>query len=298
MGSADELRRMGMYGFLFPRLNSFTRVFTLSLLASSNPGPNAPLEDGCKNSSIPSANAHSAVLSWKAAGLASSQIVLGVPAYAYISRSTASSLRQKRALGPSTNVRVLNDAGGFESGQVQFRDLIKQGALTRTNWVLQSSASSPPGTVDGFGNPLDSELDVDLDPDCAGIEEDDYEDGDDVNALTLSLSPAGGLMVTPVDGDPSAGSLVSTPPPPNIFTVASFEGAGGFIRHWDLCSSTPFLRSDFAQQIITFDDPESLGLKAAWIKEAGILGVNVFDVHGDTDDWDLVDSLRKGLGII
>ena len=255
-------------------------------LASLNPGPNAPLQDGCKNSSMPSANARSGVLSWKAAGFAPSQIVLGVPAYAYISRSTAASLRQKRALDPSPSVRVLNDAGGFDNGQVQFRDLIKQGALARINPLL------PPGSAHvAFGNLPDSEIDLDLGPDCSGIE----EGQDDGKQLTLSLSPAGDLMVTPVDVDLSP---ASAPPPSNVFTVASFEGAGGFSRHWDICSSTPFLRSEFAEQIITFDDPESLRLKAAWAKEAGILGVNIFDVHGDTDDWDLVDSLRKGLGII
>lgn len=102
------------------------------------------------------------------------------------------------------------------------------------------------------------------------------------------------MVTPPVDAD----SSVSAPPPLNVFTVPSFEGVGGFTRHWDPCSSTPFLRSQFAEQIITFDDPQSLGLKAALVKEAGILGVNIFDVHGDTEDWDLVDSIRKGLGII
>ena len=269
-------------------------MLKLSFIASSNPGPNAPLEDGCKNSSIPSANARSAVLAWKASGFASSQLVLGVPAYAYISRSSASSLRQKRALDTSANIRVLNDAGGTDNGQVQFRDLIKQGALSRINRILESSS---PGTDDAsLGNPPDPEVDIDNDIACA----DDFEeDEDDGKQLALSLSPAGGLMVTPVVvGSSSPGSPASHPPPPNVFTPPSFEGAGGFTRHWDLCSSTPYLRSEFAQQIITFDDPQSLGLKATWAKEAGILGVNIFDVHGDTDDWDLADSLRKGLGII
>ena len=105
-------------------------------------------------------------------------------------------------------------------------------------------------------------------------------------------------MVVPAAIDSSTGSPASLPPLPNVFTAASFSPAGGFTRHWDLCSSTPYLRSEFAEQIITFDDPQSLGLKAAWAKEAGILGVNIFDVHGDTDEWDLVDSLRNGLGII
>jgi len=276
-------------------------MLNFSFSASSNPGPNAPLEDGCKNSSIPSANAHSAVLAWKAAGFASSQLVLGVPAYAYISRSTASSLRQKRTLGASSaNVRILNDAGGTDNGQVQFRDLIKQGALTRINRVMESSSASPSyGTDDeSLGNPPDSETDIDTDTDCSGVE--DHED--DERRLTLSISPAGGMMVTPAafEFDPQApGSLASSSPLlPNLFAAAAFEGAGGFTRHWDACSSTPFLRSEFAQQIITFDDPQSLGLKATWAKEAGILGVNIFDIHGDTDDWDLVNSLRNGLGIV
>ena len=287
---------MGMYAFRSFRLNLSSRVLKLPFLASSSPGPNAPLEDGCKNSSIPSSNAHSAVLGWKAAGFSPSQLVLGVPAYAYISRSTAPSLRQKRALDRPANIRVVNDAGGTDSGQVQFRDLIKQGVLTRIDRVLQPSSSGN-GNI-SLGNPPYPESETDVDVGCTGAEE--YDEDDENPQLTLSLSPDGGLMVAPVvaDSNSSPGSVASPPSTPNIFTAASFDGAGGFARHWDVCSSTPFLRSESAEQIITFDDPESLGLKAAWAREAGILGVNIFDVHGDTDDWDLVDALRKGLGVI
>ena len=285
---------MGMYGFHSFRLNISSCVLKRPFLASSYPGPNAPLEDGCKNSSIPTANAHSAVLSWKAAGFASSQIVLGVPAYAYISRSAVPSLRQKRALDSlSTNVLVVNDAGGTDSGQIQFRDLIKQGVLTRINRVLQPSSSDIDIDNESLGNLPYLEIEDDIG--CTSA--DDYED-DEKPQLTLSLSPAGGLMVAPVVSGSSPGSAASPSLAPNDFTMAAFGGTGGFTRHWDVCSSTPFLRSEFAEQIITFDDPQSLGLKAAWAKEAGILGVNIFDVHGDTDDWDLVDALRMGLGVI
>jgi hypothetical protein len=49
-------------------------------------------------------------------------------------------------------------------------------------------------------------------------------------------------MVTPVVPDTSSPVSPASPPPPplDVFTAASFEGAGGFARHWDLCSSTPF----------------------------------------------------------
>ncbi|KAJ7044469.1 glycoside hydrolase family 18 protein [Mycena alexandri] len=75
-----------------------------------------------------------------------------------------------------------------------------------------------------------------------------------------------------------------------------FNSAGGFTRYWDKCSSTPFLRSPSARQVVTYDDPQSLGMKAEFVKRMGMCGVNLFDVHGDTDKWDLTDSIRRGLG--
>jgi chitinase len=76
-----------------------------------------------------------------------------------------------------------------------------------------------------------------------------------------------------------------------------YLGGGGFTREWDPCSSTPFLRSEFVDQVIAYDDAESLGLKSALAKERKLIGVNMFDLHGDTDQWDLVDSVRLSLGL-
>lgn len=78
---------------------------------------------------------------------------------------------------------------------------------------------------------------------------------------------------------------------------ATYGASGGFTRFWDGCSSTPFLRSSAEDQVITYDDPQSLYMKAAFVKSSGMLGVNLFDIHGDTDAFDLVDSLRYGLGL-
>ena len=47
---------------------------------------------------------------------------------------------------------------------------------------------------------------------------------------------------------------------------------------------------------MTYDDPESIKIKAAFAKEVGLLGLNMFDIHGDTRTWDLVDAARQGLG--
>jgi chitinase len=76
-----------------------------------------------------------------------------------------------------------------------------------------------------------------------------------------------------------------------------YVGGGGFTREWDACSSTPFLRSEATGQIITYDDAQSLELKSAYVKQSGLLGINIFDIHGDTNEWELFASIRRGLGV-
>ena len=93
----------------------------------------------------------------------------------------------------------------------------------------------------------------------------------------------------------------SSDTPPSIHAAQAqqqpreFAGARGLRREWDGCSSTPFLRG--AGQVVAYDDPASLALKAQLAARAGMRGVNLFDVHGDTDAGDLADALRRGLGL-
>jgi chitinase len=86
------------------------------------------------------------------------------------------------------------------------------------------------------------------------------------------------------------GALIQNAPG---FGGTMFKGAHGFERLWDDCSSTPFLRSEEAHQVITYDDPESLSLKATFAAKAGLKGFNMFDVDGDTDYWHLIDAARS-----
>lgn len=198
-------------------------IVNLSIQASSEPGPNAPLYDACGNSTQPDANAVAAFQAWTAANFPPCKLVLGVPSYGYISASYAESLRTRSAFSSipqtrrSDSIKVVDDGG--PDSQVQFRQLVTQGALVR---------SLPPH---GNGSPI-------------------------------------------------------------------FMSGGGFERRWDSCSGTPFLRSTSSGQIITYDDPESLGMKAAFARKVGMLGVNIFDIHGDIDEWDLTDSIRKSLGLL
>ena len=202
----------------------YTNEINLSLQASSEPGPNAPLHDACGNSTQADANAVAAFKAWTAAKFPPCKLVLGLPSYGYISTShaerlrtrSASSFNSNRQARQSDSVEVVDEDGGSDS-QVQFRQLVKQGALVRS--------------AHGNGSP-------------------------------------------------------------------TFSPSGGFERRWDTCSATPFLRSTSSGQIITYDDPESLSMKATFARQVGMLGVNLFDIHGDTDEWDLTDPIRKSLGLV
>lgn len=161
---------------------------------------------------------------WTKANFPACQLVLGLPSYGYVSKSKVERLRTRaKSKKPKKDNNAIVTEDGGDDSQVQFSDLVKQGAL------------------------------VPQDPSAAG---------DNTTAYWRI-----------------------------------FEAAHGFERRWDACSDTPFLRSSEAGQVVTYDDPYSLSLKAAFVKEVGMLGVNMFDIHGDTEDWDLIDSVRKSLGV-
>ncbi len=299
--------------------------------ASSDPGPNAPLSDSCGNSTQGNANALSALQAWTGAGFPANQLVLGVPSYGYLSRSTVSylqtrALRRRQFSGASRGrrnrpqrqrrrrreeqgharrspvpglewvssladvfpggVRVENEDGGMNDGQVQFSELVKQG-------VLHGYSSSP--SADPSSLHIDS-----TDVNGAG-------NGNGTGSTSSSTDGAGpgtgagtGTGTTPAYtgsfSGADAGALrlaIENAEPRSLFA-----GDRGFVRMWDACSSTPYLRSAGAGQVVTYDDPVSLEMKAQMVRQAGMRGMNMFDVHGDTEDWDLVDALRRGLGLV
>ncbi|GLB44488.1 putative glyco_18 [Lyophyllum shimeji] len=73
--------------------------------ASSNPGPNAPLGNLCGTSKQPQASAQAALAQWKAAGFPASKLLLGLPLYGYVSKSTKTGLTG--SLLPSPDMLLL-----------------------------------------------------------------------------------------------------------------------------------------------------------------------------------------------
>lgn len=177
--------------------------------AANPPGPNAPLYDGCGQSTQPSQNAAAGYNAWTSAGFPANKMVLGIPGYGYVTNTAADHLRQRSPEAPRLHrLARRTTVNSDDDHQVQFRDLVSKGILQRND-----------------------------------------------------------------DGSYSA------------------VPSSGFTRSWDKCSATPFLHSN--TQTIPYDDPESLAMKGAFAKKTGMLGVNMFDVHGETDQWDLITATRN-----
>lgn len=190
-------------------------IMNYDVFSVGDPGPNAPLSDGCGTSSMKHANAYAAVSAWTTAGMPADQIMLGIAAYGYLYKSSASRLRtRRRGIEPRASVTVLNPNGWPEGGQVNFASLISQGALARDE-------------------------------------------------------------------------------------TGKWVGAGGFTREWDDCSSTPWLKSWESGQIISYDDPDSISLKAQFSRQVGLRGASVWEITGDmgSAEWSILSATRSGLGL-
>ncbi|CBQ71457.1 related to Chitinase [Sporisorium reilianum SRZ2] len=174
--------------------------------SSSNPGPNAPLANLCGNSTQPGANAAAGVRAWSAAGMPRNKILLGIPAYGYISQSSKQTLRTRSPAKRA--VKLTSSDGSSNSGQINFSSLVSQGALKLGK--------------DGL-----------------------------------------------------------------------YDATGGFTKYWDDCSDTPYL-SD-GTRVVTYDDTSSIFDKGAFASAAGIGGISMWSLDGDTSTWALTNSAIAGM---
>ncbi|EMD40796.1 glycoside hydrolase family 18 protein [Gelatoporia subvermispora B] len=276
-------------------VSDFARVLDWVLLmnydtwgSSSTPGPNAPLADSCGNSTQTANSAEAALTAWTSAGFPAAQLALGVPSYGYISKSSVSSLRTR---SQHTDIRRGHRHRHRRRGEDRDPGLARE---RRQLFEMPGSTLAEvaaPDSVRASGSPPYEGVVV--------KDEDGKTSGGQIQFRELV---AQGALEYVSDAEAARANASSSAPTRLELGGAEirslYAGWSGFVRMWDACSSTPFLRSPGAQQVVTYDDPLSLGLKAAFVRQTGMRGVNIFDVTGDTDQWDLVDALRMGLGLV
>lgn len=74
-------------------------------------------------------------------------------------------------------------------------------------------------------------------------------------------------------------------PVPNAFAnygniVGSMIGHG-YTRYWDAAASVPYLYSEEKREFVSYEDPQSLALKCAYVRRKGLAGIMFWDYTGD-----------------
>ena len=69
----------------------------------------------------------------------------------------------------------------------------------------------------------------------------------------------------------------------------------GYARFWDESAKAPYLYSAAEQTFWSYDDPQSLGLKAQYARHSGLGGIMFWEISGDDTQGSLVDAIYRGL---
>jgi len=75
---------------------------------------------------------------------------------------------------------------------------------------------------------------------------------------------------------------------------SDFIGKQGYVRHWDAQADAPWLWNAGTHTFITYDDPESIAAKAAFVKAHHLGGIMYWEQTLDPDD-ELLDAILRGL---
>lgn len=75
----------------------------------------------------------------------------------------------------------------------------------------------------------------------------------------------------------------------------NYVGAEGWERFFSESAQVPWLYNAETGTMISYDDPESMTLKAEYVQEHGLGGVMFWELSGDDDDYSLLSALVEGL---
>ena len=92
--------------------------------------------------------------------------------------------------------------------------------------------------------------------------------------------------------DQSYGHHGTTPSWPQL--VADYIGKNGYVRHWDESAQEPYLWNAAIREFVSYDDPQSLALKAQFVKAQRLGGVMYWEQSQDPNG-DLLDVLANAL---
>ncbi|KAJ7686546.1 glycoside hydrolase family 18 protein [Mycena rosella] len=228
---------------------------------SAAPGPNAPLGNLCGNSSQPAYSAQAAFKQWTAAKFPASKLLLGLPLYGYVFKSTKTALASFALPENGEEAEAAPDPDADIEDEVPADDLEVNDTLHGAN-KRPAYMESP----EAEAAELESEVSTEA---------------------VANLGKWWGQAI-PFNSLVASGALVKNPD-------GTYGAGPGFKRAWDDCSDTPFLYNTAQKTVVSYDDTSSLEQKAAFAKLKGMAGC--FTWSSDQDDGvTLQKAIRKGLG--
>ena len=66
-------------------------------------------------------------------------------------------------------------------------------------------------------------------------------------------------------------------------------------RAWDDVAKVPFLTNNLGYNLLSYDDPESVGYKGAYVLEKKLLGAMFWEYRHDDDKQSLLRSLVRSV---
>jgi chitinase len=70
----------------------------------------------------------------------------------------------------------------------------------------------------------------------------------------------------------------------------------GFTRYWDAASSVPYLYNEQKQEFVSYEDPQSLALKCAYVLQHGLGGVMFWEYNADPSGT-LLDTIDRAFRV-
>jgi len=78
---------------------------------------------------------------------------------------------------------------------------------------------------------------------------------------------------------------------------SDYINLNGFVRHWDSIANAPYLFNAQDSVFITYDDPESVALKASYALEHQLGGIMFWQLCNDSEEYDLLEAIYNQVNI-
>jgi chitinase len=106
-----------------------------------------------------------------------------------------------------------------------------------------------------------------------------------------NVSPANDGLFQPYVG-PAQGALA-----PGTFDYRELREKyiGVYPRHWEDLAQAAWLYDSVSRTMISYDDPQTVGLKAAYARQHGLGGLMIWQIAGDDRDFSLLNAIQKEL---